>query len=171
MVDENRHPEAPASHATVRYERTDAKFRYILATILLAMLLAAGIHSVLLWFLYHYEGYQADIKASPYPLATQPSTALPPEPRLEELNRYVNIERSNVYERQQKREFTLDTYGPTGEEGYVHVPIGQAMKVLANQLPVRPAASAGRRRENGLVDAGESNSGRMFRKEPLWSER
>ena len=60
---------------------------------------------------------------------------------------------------------TLYSYGPTHDEDYVHVPIDEAMKQLANKLPVREAPSAEQaRREGGLVDAGESNSGRMFRK-------
>jgi hypothetical protein len=55
------------------------------------------------------------------------------------------------------------------ENGFVRIPIEEAMTLLANKLPARPSPPAReRQKENGLVDAGASNSGRLFRKEPQW---
>lgn len=181
MVEDPRQPgeagppgERP-ENPSVRREGTDVSFRWILGTIIFAMLFAAWVHIILLVFYGSYADYQKDIKTSPYPLARElPSTGvptLPPEPRLEEVNRLSGVERSNVYERQETREQRLESYGPTEETGYAHVPIDEAIKHLTNKLPSRRAAPADRHRQNGLVDGGESNSGRMFREEPLWSER
>lgn len=56
--------------------------------------------------------------------------------------------------------------------GFIRIPISRALALLANKLPARPEPPASqRRRENGLVDAGASNSGRMFREKPRWYER
>jgi hypothetical protein len=60
------------------------------------------------------------------------------------------------------------------ENGFVRIPIQQAMAwiVRTGKLPARQQSPASeRRKENGLLDAGESNSGRMFRKEPRWYSR
>jgi hypothetical protein len=155
----------------VRFEPTDASFKAVLWILLGAVVFAAVMFPVVLWFFYDFRRYQADIKKSPFPLAAAPSTALPPEPRLEQLDRASGVETPNVYARQEAREGVLNSYGPTGEEGFVHVPIERAMRQLENKLPARagpPPEQA--RRGAGLVDAGEPNSGRMFREKPRWFE-
>ena len=51
------------------------------------------------------------------------------------------------------------------QEGFVRIPVERAMKLLENKLPARAAPPAEQaERSGGLVNAGESNSGRMFRK-------
>ncbi len=76
----------------------------------------------------------------------------------------AGIERPNVYERQASREEILNSYGPTTEEGFVHIPIERAMKMLENKLPARAEPPADQtRRSDGLVDSGEPNSGGIFR--------
>jgi hypothetical protein len=173
MVDANRQadhaqdrdgpPPGGLQHTAVRFEPSDAKFRWIFGIILGAIVVAVVIHVAVWGFFESRRDREATVKRSDFPLAPASSEALPPQPRLEQLNRIERIEKGNVYLREEQKEWTLDSYGPAGE-GYVHIPIDRAMDLLADKLPVRtarpPADQA--RRQNGLVDAGASNSGRMF---------
>jgi hypothetical protein len=166
---EVHHPDGRIEHPAVRYEHSDANFRWILRIVLGAVVFAAVVHFVIWQFFRDYGRYQDEVKQSPYPLAPAPSTALPPEPRLEQLDRTAGIERPDVYKRELSREEILDSYGATEEKGYMHIPIERAMAYLVdkNKLPARAAPPAGvQSRDDGLVDAGASNSGRMFRKRP-----
>lgn len=172
MVEERPHPDDSLEHRSVRHERSDVGFGWVLGLILTSMGLAGVVFYGLVVFLYNYRDHQAVIKRSPYPLAPAPRESLPAEPRLEQLDRLEKIQRPNVFVRQLDKEEILTRYGSTSEDGYIHIPIGRAMTLLENQLPVRKQPPAGeQRRANGLVDAGESNSGRMFREEPRWEER
>jgi hypothetical protein len=171
MIEEIRHADGRIEHPAVQYERSDADFRSITSIGIASLLLGALIIAALWWFFLGYRAYQARIKQSPYPLAPRSSNALPAEPRLEQLNRIRGIEDANVYERLAEKEDVLNSYGPTPEKGYIHIPIEQAMSLLANKLPFRQEPAAAEKRANGLVDAGEPNSGRVFRGEPQWSER
>ena len=137
------------------------------------VVLAVLIHVVLWGFFRKREEHQSAIKQSPFPLAAQPSSSLPPEPRLEPLDRTSGVEASNVYLRLEEKEAATRRYGPTTEEGYVHIPVGRAMDLLAGKLPARAAPPAeAERKAGGLTDSGESNSGRMYREGPRWwSER
>jgi hypothetical protein len=165
MVEDNPQSNGQPQHPEVRYEHSDANFRAILFIILGTMALAVVIQMAVLAFFYDYRDSQADIKKSPYPLAPTPSTALPAEPRLEQVDRLAGVETPNVYERMESKEKILNSYGDTPEKGFVHIPIDKAMKLLENKLPARPAPPAEQvEKSRGLVDAGESNSGRMFRK-------
>jgi hypothetical protein len=171
MAEEIRHPDGRIEHPSVRHERSDASFRWVFGIIIAAMVFAAFVHWAILMFFFDYRNKEAKVKESPYPLASTPSTALPPEPRLEELNRRRG-ESSSAYEREAAKEDVLRSYGPTGEKEFIRIPIERAMNLLADKLPVRKQPPAGRRRrQDGLVDAGESNSGRMFREAPPWYER
>lgn len=166
MAEEIRHPDGRIEHPSVRTEKTDASFSWIAGILAGAAVLAVIIHAVILGFFYEYRGYEDKIKKSPYPLAATPSEDLPPEPRLEPLDRLNKIESSNVYERQLSRETILNRYGPTREEGFVHIPIKRAMTLLDGKLPARKGPAVDERRGDGLVDGGESNSGRLFRGKP-----
>jgi hypothetical protein len=165
MAEEIHHPDGRIEHPSVRYEHSDANFRAIVIIILSTMALAALIQTAVLAFFLDFRSYQEGIKKSPYPLAPSPSTALPAEPRLEQIDRLAGVESANVYERMARKEEDLNRYGETPEQGFVHIPIERAMKLLENKLPARPELPAEQaKRSGGLVDAGESNSGRMFRK-------
>ncbi len=160
MPEATHHPDGQPEHASVRYERSDASFRWVLGLVIGAMVFAAVVHYVLLVFFEDYRAHLETVRRSPFPLAPAPSRALPAEPRLEQLDRLEGVVRPDVYERQAAREKVLAGYGPTGEAGYVHVPIDQAIDHLAGKLHVRATpAAAERRRERGLLDAGEPNSG------------
>jgi cbb3-type cytochrome oxidase subunit 3 len=160
-------PDGHPEHPDVRHERTDASFGGIFSVIVIAALIGVVIHVVVWLYLARIREHEALAKKSPFPLNPGPSTALPREPRLEQVDRLANEEqRTEQYLRERNQLRVLDSYGPTDDEGYLHVPIEQAMRYLATEkkLPSRPEPSAGqRRRAGGLVDAGESNSGRLFR--------
>ncbi len=165
MPEEMHRPDGRVSHPDIRMEHSDVNFRWILGLILGAMAFAALVHYLILVFFLNYREYESAIKQSPFPQAPGPSDVLPREPRLEQLDRVAGIEKPNVYERQATREEVLNRYGLTNEEGYAHIAIQEAMKMLENKLPAR-ATPAGQQRDSGLVDAGESNSGRTFRRRP-----
>jgi hypothetical protein len=165
-------PPGGLQNASVRYEHSDAKFRWILGLIVGAMIFAVVVFFVILRFFDSYAAYEAKVKASQYPLATD-NGRLPPSPRLEQLNRMADIERGNVYLREEAKEEALHSYGALEEEGYVRVPIERAMDFLAqgDRLPARPVPPGDvKRRQNGLVDGGASNSGRLLREKSPWDE-
>jgi hypothetical protein len=164
-VEEIRHPDGRIEHPRVRFEHSDANFSPILIILIIVMGIATLHFASVWWFFKHYAAHEAAIKQSSFPLQPGPSDQLPAEPRLEPVNRMAAIEKGNVYVIEASRERILNSYGAL-ESGYVHIPIQRAMDLLANKLPVRPKPAGNAQKENGLVDAGEPNSGRMFRGEP-----
>jgi hypothetical protein len=165
MVEESRQAETITEHPLVRYEKTDVNFRWIVGLILGAIVFVALVQYVVLVFVEDYKEYQAEVKKSPYPLAPGPSNVLPTEPRLEQIDRLEGFQRGDVYEREMSKEAILNSYGPTSDQGFIHIPIERVLTLglLKDRLPARgePAAGA-RRRERGLVGSGESNSGRSL---------
>jgi|GEM_PF-1467474 len=168
--EEIRHPDGRIEHPRVRFERNDANFSPILIILIVVMGIATIHFASVWWFFKQYRAHQAAIKQSAFPLQPGPSNQLPAEPRLEPINRMAAIEKGSVYVIEASRERILNSYGAL-ESGYVHIPIQRAMDLLANKLPARPKPAGNAQKENGLVDAGEPNSGRMFRGEPRWFER
>jgi hypothetical protein len=150
-------------HPAVRFEATDVRFRGVLLVMLAALGIAALEFYCVWQFFYHYDRHESAIKQSPYPLAPAPSTQLPANPRLEQVDRMAKIETPNVFLREQNSEKVLNSTGKTADPGFVHIPIERAMKMVVEDLPARKSAGFGPVKDNGLVDAGEPNSGRMFR--------
>lgn len=173
MVEQTPHPDGRAEHPDIQTEGSDMSFTAVAIILGTLVVLAVLIHVVLWGFFRKREEQQSVIKRSPFPLAERPSDSLPPEPRLEPLDRTSGVESSNVYLRLEEKEAELKRYGPTQEEGFVHIPVGKAMDLLAGKLPARAApADDAERKAAGLTDSGESNSGRMYREGPRWwSER
>jgi hypothetical protein len=68
-----------------------------------------------------------------------------------------------VFAKLAAQEKVLNSYGPTAEKGFVHIPIQQAIKATVGKLPVKRQTQGEAAKDRGLIDAGESNSGRMFR--------
>jgi hypothetical protein len=167
--EEIRHPDGRIEHPSVRNEPTDVNVRAIVGILVIALVLGAIIHGAIFGFFNGYRDYLSEARRSPFPLAPVPANGLPPEPRLEQLDRMEDIERGNVYLREKAKEETLTSFGPTDEKGYVHIPIEQAMKQI--KLPARKTQPQTAARDRGLVDSGEPNSGRMFRREARWFER
>ncbi len=170
---EASHPDDHVANPGVRYEPKDIYLGRILGVIVIALCVVGALYFGVWRFFRSQERVQEEFKKSPYPLAPAPSTALPPEPRLEELDRLTpeemeqldlitSLETAGVNGQLAAQEKALHEYGPSSEKDFVRIPIEQAMKALAGTLPVAKESSPGRD-ANGLVDAGQSNSGRMFR--------
>jgi hypothetical protein len=159
-------------HPTVRYERADVNSGAVFA-IVIGSVVFGGIILFVIWvFFLQHRDYEREIKRSHFPLAPTPSTALPPQPRLEQIDRIASRqEDGDPYKRQLEQEQILKSYGNTDEAGYIRVPIDRAIRVLDGKLPARAEPPAAQnRREDGLVTGGESNSGRLFRGKPRWFE-
>ncbi len=165
--EEIRYSDGRIEHPGVRHEPTDIRFGWILMLIIAACCVVA-VQLFLIWKFYGWQrSAQEEIKKTPYRLAPMTSTQLPPEPRLEQLERMAKEESANVFKQLAAREKMLDSYGATSEKGFVHIPIRLAIKAIAGELPVEKKPAKQGTHEAGLIDAGESNSGRMFRGEPL----
>jgi hypothetical protein len=161
------HVDGLLEHPQVRYERSDVQPRGVLIVMLAALFI--GVLAFLgVWYFYQrFNAYESAIKQSPYPLATQPSTQLPAEPRLEQVDRLAGVETPNVFLREQSKEAILHSAGPTADKGFAHIPIERAMQMVADELPVRPQKKErGPVKDNGLLDSGAPNSGRLFREGP-----
>jgi hypothetical protein len=154
MPEEIHYSDGRIEHPSVHYETTDVHFRTVMAVIVMSIVVLAITFWAMFAFLKIYQEYQARTKKSPYPLAPGPSTALPAQPRLEQLNHDGDIGTDE----------SLTKHIPD-EKGYVRIPIEQAMRLLDDKLPARAAPAADAiRRAGGLVDGGEPNSGRLFRR-------
>jgi hypothetical protein len=163
-----RRPDGSLEHPEVRYEKRDVRVKWVVGVLLVACCIAALHYFLALEFFWSQMRGQAALKKSPFPLSPHPSEQLPAEPRLEAIDREAGIESGNVFEREVRKEQILHSYGPTDEKGYVHIPVGKAMELLAGKLPVRERPSGQPVKDNGLVDSGEPNSGRMLRGAPRW---
>ena len=86
---------------------------------------------------------------------------LPPEPRLEQIDRMAGAGASKFSKALAEKEKVLNSYGPSEEKGFVRVPIQEAIKATAGKLPVRKQPPGGVK-DNGLMDAGQPNSGRIL---------
>jgi hypothetical protein len=159
---EIHYPDGRIEHPHVRFETTDANSRWVLTLLLITTALGIAVLFGVLALTHKFASYEASIKESPFPLSKTPVHGVPPEPRLEQIERVQKAQKNS----REEQERLLHSYGPTPDKGYVHIPIERAMEVLASKLAARQAVKDGARRDNGLVDAGESNSGRMFRKGP-----
>lgn len=164
-AEEVRHPDGRIEHPAVRYEPQDVRFRGILGLMAVACCVLVVL-SYLVWrFFWYQQGVQETIKESPYSSAPRLSAKPPPEPRLEQIDRMAGVESPDVNERLAAKERALDSYGPTEDKEFVHIPIQQAIKVTAGKLPVRVLSRHEATKDSGLMDAGESNSGQMFRRQ------
>lgn len=167
MDKEVHQPDGRIEHPQVRYEKRDVRFRWILLLIVVLCTLGSGQFLVIRSFFHTQEHNQSVRKASEYPLAPKPSTRLPEEPRLEQLDRLAGIEEANVHDREMISQRLLSTYGTTPEKGYLRIPIWHAMQQVIADLPVRQQPSAGHPpKEDGLLYFGDPNSGRVFRETP-----
>lgn len=164
--EEIHYPDGRIEHPAVSREPSDVRFRGVLLLMLLVCLFAA-VNYFVIWKFFWWQAREQEEKyvRSPYVLAPQPSRQLPREPRLEQLDRLRGSTSPDAFLYQIEQERLLHRYGPTSERGFVHIPIEQAITRLADQLPVRKEPSAQVEKQNGLVDSGEPNSGRMYRGE------
>lgn len=136
-------------HPEVRRESADVRATWVLVILGIAILIAAGHYYVMYrHFFVPQERAQTVRKRSPFALAPVPSNTLPPEPRLEQINRLAGDPISDVFQTQFSAERELHRFGPTADKGFIHIPIDAAMDRLAGKLPARESkANEGRRDE------------------------
>ena len=76
---EIRHPDGRIEHTAARYEPKDIRIGWLLVVVV-GVCCYAAVHYYGVWrFLWFQEHAQAEAKKSPYPQASAPSKALPPE--------------------------------------------------------------------------------------------
>jgi hypothetical protein len=127
----------PTEHPDVRYERKDIRFGPLLGVMAAAVCVLAAVGYGAWQFYWWDAGVEQAAKRSPYLVAPGLNDQLPPEPRLKELDRMAGVESADVRKRLAAQEKALRSYGPTDERGFVHIPIEQAIKAVAGNLPVR----------------------------------
>jgi len=154
----------PQPNPEVRREPSDASLKWVL------WVLAAGIVAAVLlhwwtWDLFEFLGGRIGAGRQPgHALSQGPDQLEPREPRLEQVDRLAG--RAPDAAADAASESDVSRYGRGDAAGYVRVPIDRAMDRLAGTFPVRSAPPPDEaRRAGGLVDAGEPNSGRAFRRE------
>jgi hypothetical protein len=162
-----RYPDGLIEHPGALFEPKDIYLGRIIAALVASLGIVAGIYYGVWKFFWFQEHVQEAVKRSPYIVESSPSMKLPPQPRLEQLDRVNARERDLIRDEVANVDLAADEralhcYGSTTETGFVQIPIEQAIKALAGTLPVDREASPSRD-ANGLLDAGQSNSGRMFR--------
>jgi hypothetical protein len=148
----------------VRFEQTDVGVRGVFIIIAVLAVLAPALFGGVWWWFARYNNRESAIKQSPFPLAEQPSLKLPPEPRLEQLDRMAG-KPTDAFPRLEEKEEVLNGLGPTDEPGFVHIPIKRAMALIVDKLPADKGPPPNEARNAGLLDDGEPNSGRVYRGE------
>ena len=154
---------SPAVRPDVRFEPRDVRFRWVLILAVVGCAIGAGIFFLVRGIYWATLESRFDGQPAAQTSSEVPTDQLPPEPRLELLDRLKNTPASNVAKWERGEEKALETYGPTDDKGFVRIPLKRAMEMLAGHLPVRKEADRPKFKDRGLVDAGEPNSGRMFR--------
>ncbi len=152
--------EHPEEHPEVRHEFSDVSFRWIVGALMTAGVLGAVIHFAIGFFFEARKEALDVARRSPYPLAPRPSTALPPEPRLEQLDRMKQRTEPITLDKGQANLVRLGSLGPTEDKDFVHIPIERALRAACRQATgARPtSARAGDRRSRHLRTG--SSSGR-----------
>jgi hypothetical protein len=160
------HSDGRIENPSIRYEERDVSFRGVLIVAIIGTCIGVALFGLVYLFFRADTDRLASRRESEFPLAEHPSEEPPREPRLEQIDHLAGVARENAYLRESAKEDQLDSYGETKEKGFVHVPIRRALESLVGHLPVRKESPPGPGKDNGLVDSGESNSGRMFRGAP-----
>jgi hypothetical protein len=162
---EIRYPDGRIEHPTVDREPRDVRFRRAIGVIVGALVIGA-IELWAVWGFYkNRERHEERINASRYPLRERQTGELPREPRLEQVDRLAGIRGESVRRREISDDELLSTYGSTTDEDFIRIPIDKAMELGLGELHSRDKKHApDEGKSSGLVNAGESNSGRLFRK-------
>jgi len=147
----------PADH----YEPTDIGCAGggIALFVVAAFMVTAALAS---WWLFSAKFFRAR-KASYGAEQAVSQPTYPSQPRLEPIIVDDTRLSADYWALEHERGLILDTYGSTKEEGYMHIPIEQAMRLAVKKLPVRSANPSAAAKSRGLFTGGESNSGRVYR--------
>jgi len=156
-------PAGEAKNAKVHFEPTDISLRGVLIVVVVAGLLMPLHQFCMMMFFQHEERSERVGHPAELPRTMDENGVLPVEPRLEQLDRLAGIATPDDGRQQMLAEATLNSYGSTQDKEFVHVPIHWAMEQVVSRLPVNVSKSHGPVSNRGLLDAGEPNSGRMFR--------
>jgi hypothetical protein len=121
------------------------------------------------WWGFDYLSAREKSKSSAFPLAAQERGRLPPEPRLEEVDR-LEGKMGNIrpMELDAADERMLETYGWVDEKaGVVRIPISRAMKIIVdnNLFPARPDEAGNRKLGGEGPRPSAANSGRAVGRE------
>jgi hypothetical protein len=146
----------------VSYERKDVRLGVVLALLTVAGGLVIFVFFGVWWFYWGEESVQKKAKGSTEALAP----LFPQEPRLEQIDALAGMGSTNVDKRLVEQERLLNSYGPTEDKGFVHIPIQQAIEAVADKLPVRKQPPAEAKNKRGPADAEKSNVGKTNRGEP-----
>lgn len=153
-------------HNEVQFEQADIATSRIVGVLFVIGLVFVGVALACRWVLdLNASGLDRTARSPQY---AAPADRLPTAPRLEPLDRSETTASSDVFAKQLAMEHELHGLGDTVETGFVHIPIEQAMKLFVSQLSVRPGDAKPPTKGFGLVDGGESNSGRLFSEGPIW---
>jgi hypothetical protein len=127
--------EPTPEHSPARHEPKDVNVRGILIAVACLGVLLLATHLASVWSFDHLLAREQAGKRSVFPLAAAERGRLPPEPRLEQIDR---LRGTNLRVEEQPR---LDSYGWVDEKaGIARIPVERAMKILVEQklLPSRP---------------------------------
>lgn len=167
-ADDSRHdpPVGGSLHTHVRYDKVHVSAWHVVGVLIVIGLVFVAAGLVSGWFVNRQNtGADGVESASSYRVSTD---QLPEAPRLEPLDSKEATTTSNVFANQLAMERQLHSYGDTEEEGYVHIPIEQAMTQVIGELPASPGETKPPARSFGLAEGGESNSGRVYSEAPSW---
>jgi hypothetical protein len=131
---------------------------------------AVVIAFIVAWWTFDYlSARDKESKSSAFPLAAQERGRLPPEPRLEEIDRQEEKKGDmRPKELNAADERILEGYGWVDQKaGVARIPIRRAMKIIVdiNPMPTRTDGARGRELERERQRPSASNSGRAFERE------
>jgi len=155
---EIQHADGRIEHPSVARETTDIRYALVAVSIVLLGLALVGVTCGARWLI-HLESRNDSRRL---PAADDLPMKLSIQPRLEPFEPQLPTANSFAADIQ-AMEGRLQSYGPTDEADFVHVPIEIAIQHVARQLQ-KPAAER-EPKSRGLINAGDSNSGRVFRGE------
>jgi hypothetical protein len=175
-MSETTHPTpaaTPDGRPPVMHEESDINLRAVVTFGVVLGVVVTGIGALLLGVFHYFSAREAAAKRSDLPLAAAERGQLPPEPRLEGFpldhpSHSVGPWRPGPAESQVvNEEERLRQYGWVDEKaGVVHIPVEQAMKLLANKLPARPGTDNLHEGDKDLDAPSAASSGRTPRGGP-----
>jgi hypothetical protein len=152
-------------HEEIDFERSDiATYKIVLVLFGIALVFVGAGFLCLLVLRLNVTSDERGMPAQ-YNVSKEP---LPVAPRLEPLDRRQATATTDVFAKQLAMEQTLHSYGNTNDTAFVHIPIQQAIKLVAPTLESRQGDQQLPAKGFGLVGGGESNSGRLYSEAPKW---
>lgn len=156
---EVHHPDGRIEHPAIRREPTDVKLLPIVGVLVLLGCTLAVVIGIARWRINDLLGPKPSLHT---PLSySDADLPLPQQPRLDPLEPKDRAPHSYQAFYLQM-ESHLREHGPTGEPGFVHIPIDEAIRQTAQKLQSQGGPIERSPKSRGLVTSGEANSGRVF---------